>query len=72
VRNVTKIVFLVCLVCVTIVPVVMWAATGGSIDMSGIGAFVAATSGPLGILTGAMAATRIAQTKNGGGKCGSE
>jgi hypothetical protein len=60
-KTVTKIVFLVCLVAVTCAPVLVWAFTNR--DLSGVAGFIAATTGPLGVLTGAMAASSIAKNR---------
>lgn len=60
----TKIVFLVCLVSVTVLPALRW-IIDPSIDMAKIATFVIATAGPLGILTGAMAAKSIAKKSEG-------
>ncbi|POR05598.1 hypothetical protein AU468_00015 [Alkalispirochaeta sphaeroplastigenens] len=67
IKIMTKLVFLACLVAVVIVPVLVWAFAGRSLE--GVGAFVAGTTGPLGVLTAAMAARGISKdhaAKTGG------
>jgi len=61
-KNVTKVVFLVCLVTVVMVPVMVWAFDPGR-DLSTVAGFVGAATGPMGVLTGAMAASSIAKKK---------
>ena len=62
-KTATKITFLLCLVVVICVPIIRW-AIDPTIDMSGMGVFVGASGVPLGVLTGAMVAGKIAK-KNG-------
>jgi len=58
----TKIVFLVCLVSITCVPIVAWLFGR---DLEGIAVFVVACTGPLGVLTGAMATSSVLKSRNG-------
>ena len=61
-KTVTKVVFLACLVALIIVPVVVWVIdpTRSLKEMAG---FIGASAGPLGVLTGAMAARGISRDK---------
>jgi len=63
----TKIVYLSILVIVSVIPVVIWARSPATVDLAGVGAFIAGLGVPMGVLTGAMAATRISQNRNSGG-----
>jgi len=62
----TKLVYLVCLFCLTVVPVVYWIVSGGRADLGGLAGFVAASAAPMGALTAAMAATSIGRSRRGG------
>ena len=64
-RLATKIVFLFCLVSVTALPVWRWFIDPAAVDLRTVAAFVGAAAAPMGILTGAMAAKRIAENRNG-------
>jgi len=63
IKTATKLVYLACLVSVTIAPVVVWVISWGRVDMGGMAGFVAATAAPLGALTAAMAAVSISRKK---------
>ena len=65
IKTATKIIYLACLVAVTIVPVACWVLSWGEIDMGGMAGFVAATAAPLGALTAAMAAVSISRKQGG-------
>lgn len=58
----TKLTFLIILATITIIPILVWAITNRSLE--GVGGFVAATTGPLGVLTAAMAAKSISRDVN--------
>jgi len=62
-RLATKIVYLVILIVVTAVPVVVWARSPETVDLSGVGAFVAGLGVPMGTLTAAMAARGISRDR---------
>lgn len=64
IKTATKVIFLICLVSITCVPIWGWALFG--LDLQGVGIFVVACTGPMGVLTGAMAASSIAK-RNGSG-----
>lgn len=63
-KTATKIVFLVCLFCVTALPVMRWVITP-DVDLGGLATFVVACAGPLGVLTGAMVTGKFAAKRNG-------
>lgn len=56
-RDLTKLVFLFCLLTVTCVPVYMWVFASRS--LAEVAGFVGASAGPMGVLTGAMAYRRV-------------
>ena len=58
----TKIVFLICLASITVVPIVAWIFGR---DLEGVAVFVVACTGPLGVLTGAMATAGVLKKRNG-------
>ena len=58
----TKIVFLACLVGITLVPIAVWVADPAR-DLSSVAGFVGAASAPMGVLTGAMAARGISRDR---------
>lgn len=70
----TKIVFLFCLVTVICVPVYVWAYGQLSgridVDMNGMGTFLLASAGPLGVLTGAMVGRAISRDRANGNTAG--
>ncbi len=61
-KTATKIVFLICLVSLIVLPVVVWVVdpTRSLKEMAG---FLGASAGPLGVLTGAMAARGISRDR---------
>jgi len=61
-KTVTKVVFLLCLIAVTVVPIAVWAIDPGR-DLSSVAGFVGAAAGPMGVLTGAMAARGISKDR---------
>lgn len=61
-KLVTKVVFLLCLIAIVIVPVVVW-VIDPSRTLKDVAGFVGATAGPLGVLTGAMAARGISKDR---------
>lgn len=64
IREVTKITFLACLVTIVIIPMLAWLFLKR--DLQGVAGFVAAASAPMGVLTGAMAASKINKNKHQG------
>ena len=58
----TKIVFLICLVSITVIPILVWAVSGR--DLDGVAGFVVACTGPLGVLTAAMAASGVLKKRS--------
>lgn len=69
-RDLTKVVFLICLVTVTCIPIAIWALTGRS--LTDVAAFVGASAGPMGVLTGAMAYRNVQRDRYSGGHHGSD
>jgi len=61
-KTVTKVVFLLCLVALIIVPVIVW-VVDPTRSLQDIAGFIGASAGPLGVLTGAMAARGISRDK---------
>jgi hypothetical protein len=61
-KTATKIVFLVCLVALIVVPIMLWVIDPER-SLKEVAGFVGATSGPLGVLTGAMAARGISRDR---------
>lgn len=66
-KTVTKAAFIVALLTVTVVPVLVWAMDAER-SLQGVAAFVGATTGPMGVLTGAMAAKSIQRDRNKSGQ----
>ena len=62
IRTGTKLAFIISLLCVTAVPIVVWAVWDR--DLSGVAAFVAACAAPMGVLTGAMAYRNVQRDRN--------
>lgn len=61
IKTATKIVWLLCLVGLIFIPLLTWAITGA--DLSSVTGFVAACTGPMGVLTLAMAGKSIADRR---------
>jgi len=66
VKAATKIVYLICLIALIVAPVVRWLISP-DVDLNTMAGFVGAASGPLGVLTGAMAARGISRDRNNAG-----
>jgi hypothetical protein len=62
-RLITKAVYLVILVSISVIPLLVWARNPIEVDLSGVGAFAGGLGVPMGSLTAAMAAKRINENK---------
>lgn len=62
-KTATKVIYLAILAIVSVVPIVIW-SRDPSIDLAGVGAFVAGLGVPMGTLTAAMAARGISRDRN--------
>lgn len=63
IKHATKITFLIILLVLILTPVIIWAMNPTEIDLNSVAAYVGASSGPLGVLTGAMAYNSAAKRK---------
>jgi hypothetical protein len=64
-KTATKVVYLAILVVVSAVPIIIW-SQDPSVDLAGVGAFVAGLGVPMGTLTAAMAARGISRDRKRG------
>lgn len=63
IKTATKIAVIVCLITLVCVPIYAWAFMSRELD--GVGGFVAATTGPLGVLIGGMAIRGVSRDRSG-------
>lgn len=59
----TKVVFLACLAALIIAPVAAWIVDPETYQLSSMAGYLGASAGPLGVLTGAMAARGISRDR---------
>jgi hypothetical protein len=62
IKALTRLTYIVCLLALVLIPLIVW-ARNPIVDLAGVGAFAAGVGVPLGILTGAMAASSIAKSR---------
>lgn len=62
-RLITKAVYLIILLVISVIPLVVWALNPTEVDLAGVGAFAGGLGVPMGSLTAAMAAKRIKDNK---------